>query len=178
METKDNSSETTTPINNVTKITETTTILPETTTMSIKQICEASNVTCDQCLSRSSKCYFCRKTSKCGVYPYRHIVPRYDECGSMGDIAWLTCIVNFEILIITMGVIGGILIIGITICCCCCCRKRGRDKWAKQQAKWQKEREERKARTEERKKERQAKTDEIRRKYGLINDNPYQRFDA
>ncbi|XP_067142098.1 pituitary tumor-transforming gene 1 protein-interacting protein-like isoform X2 [Centruroides vittatus] len=157
----------------------TTSVAPETTTKSIEQICDGSNITCDECISRGSQCYFCRKTKKCSVYPYKHLVPRNDECGSMGDIAWGTCLVNFQTLIITMSVIGGVLIIGIIVCCYCCCRKQGRDKWARQQAKWEKEREERKARAQERKKERQAKTDEIRRKYGLIkDDNPYQRFDT
>uniref|UniRef100_A0A1W7R9X7 Pituitary tumor-transforming gene 1 protein-interacting protein n=1 Tax=Hadrurus spadix TaxID=141984 RepID=A0A1W7R9X7_9SCOR len=152
----------------------------QTTTPKVETCSDGNTTTCEACLEKGTKCYFCRKTKKCAPYPYTHIAPRPGECGSLGDVAWGTCVVNFEILIIAMSVIGGILIIGLLICCCCCCRKKGRDKWAKQQAKWEREREERKARNEERKKERQAKTDEIRRKYGLKigGDNPYQRFDA
>ena len=40
--------------------------------------------------------------------------------------------VNFEALIIAMGVIGGIILLAITvcICCCCCCKKNNKNKWA------------------------------------------------
>lgn len=36
--------------------------------------------------------------------------------------------VNFQILIITMSVLAGVLIIGIIVCCCCCCRKCDRNR--------------------------------------------------
>ncbi|KAJ8311019.1 hypothetical protein KUTeg_011429 [Tegillarca granosa] len=86
---------------------------------------------------------------------------------------------NFEALIITMAVIGGIILLALTVCiCCCCCCKNKKSKYAKEDAKMERKTEERKAKQSEKRAERKARTDEIRRKYGLIKeDNPYQRFD-
>uniref|UniRef100_A0A5F8HF44 PTTG1 interacting protein n=1 Tax=Monodelphis domestica TaxID=13616 RepID=A0A5F8HF44_MONDO len=41
---------------------------------------------------------------------------------------------NFEALIIAMSVVGGILLLGITVCCCCCCRKRKSQRQVDQEA--------------------------------------------
>ncbi|XP_076361152.1 pituitary tumor-transforming gene 1 protein-interacting protein-like [Tachypleus tridentatus] len=143
------------------------------------EACAQHNDSCEDCVTSSAKCYYCYKSRQCSYYPYSHLVPRYDECGSLGDMAWGTCLINFEALIISLSVISGVIILAIIICCCCCCRKRKRRAMERDQARWEQQREERRLRTEERKKERQARTEEIRRKYGLMkNDNPYQRFDA
>ncbi|TNN84480.1 Pituitary tumor-transforming gene 1 protein-interacting protein [Liparis tanakae] len=61
--------------------------------------------------------------------------------------------INFQILIITMSVLGGVIIIGIIVCCCCCCKC------------------ERIGRTEM-----HLRHDEIRQKYGMAKDNPYARM--
>lgn len=155
-----------------------TTSGPSTTTEDPKAQCSKyTNTTCKECVS-NSRCYFCVKNGVCALYPYSKLMP-VGECGSLGDMAWGVCWVNFEILIIVMSVIGFLLILSVCICCCCCCRKRQIGIFAKDQAKYEQQRQELKLRSDLRKTERQSRTDEIRRKYGLMkDDNPYQRFDA
>lgn len=77
---------------------------------------------------------------------------------------------NYEILLICMGVLAGILLLTVFICVCCCCRRRKAglpisDRRA--DAADSAEAEERRARNAERRAERQVRYDEIRRKYGL-----------
>ncbi|XP_013787927.1 pituitary tumor-transforming gene 1 protein-interacting protein-like [Limulus polyphemus] len=152
---------------------------PTTTSHAPRDACAQHNDSCEDCVKSSAKCYYCYKNRRCSYYPYSHLVPRYEECGSLGDMAWGTCLINFEALIISLSVIGGVILLAITICCCCCCRKRKRKAMDRDQAQWEQQREERRLRAEERKQERQVRTDEIRRKYGLLkDDNPYQRFDS
>ncbi|TWW79998.1 hypothetical protein D4764_10G0010280 [Takifugu flavidus] len=44
----------------------------------------------------------------------------------------ITLQVNFEALVITLGVVAGIIVLAVTICCCycCCCCMRRRSRWA------------------------------------------------
>ncbi|CAM1307570.1 PTTG1IP (predicted) [Pycnogonum litorale] len=153
---------------------------PATTTESVEEACgKLSGGSCKDCL-KNVKCFYCTSTKKCDVYPYSTIVPKAKDC-TMGNIRWGLCGINFEALIISCAVIGGIIIIsiGICCCCCCCCRKKKHSAITKLEMKWERQKEDRLARNEERRAERKAKTDEIRRKYGLIkDDNPYQRFEA
>ncbi|KAK3108691.1 hypothetical protein FSP39_013483 [Pinctada imbricata] len=140
--------------------------------------CTSAKKTCDECL-KSAKCLWCHTDSSCKPYPTGHILPKSSDC-ALNDARWGVCWVNFKVLLIVMGCIGGIIILAVTICICycCCCRKKNKAKYAKEDAKWERQKQERKDKADERKAERRARNDEIRRKYGLIKDNtPYQRFE-
>uniref|UniRef100_F7GKL0 PTTG1 interacting protein n=1 Tax=Monodelphis domestica TaxID=13616 RepID=F7GKL0_MONDO len=66
-------------------------------------------------------------------YPVRKILPPSALC-PLKSARWGVCWVNFEALIIAMSVVGGILLLGITVCCCCCCRKRKSQRQVDQEA--------------------------------------------
>uniref|UniRef100_A0A8C8UAH7 Pituitary tumor-transforming 1 interacting protein n=1 Tax=Peromyscus maniculatus bairdii TaxID=230844 RepID=A0A8C8UAH7_PERMB len=88
-----------------------------------------------------------------------------------------TGVVNFEALIITMSVLGGSVLLGITVCCCCCCRRKKSRKPDKSDERAIREQEERRVRQEERRAEMKSRHDEIRKKYGLFKEqNPYEKF--
>ncbi|XP_067649784.1 pituitary tumor-transforming gene 1 protein-interacting protein-like [Haliotis asinina] len=150
-----------------------------TTTLTPEQECHASNGSCDSCINAAkSRCFYCYTDHSCQLYPVGDIVPR--NC-DLAKARWGVCWVNFEALIITMSVIGFIIILTITCCCirCFCCRGGNKAKYMKDEAKWERQKAERKQRSEERKADRKERMDEIRRKYGLMKDDtPYQRFDA
>lgn len=155
-----------------------TTNKPESTThLTPTQQCQNASKSCDACVKVGSvQCVWCASTKKCMLK--EHVIPT-SEC-ALSDAKWAVCWVNYEALIIACSVIGGILILGLTICicCCCCCKKDKSAKYAKEDAKNDRKKSEMKAGHAERRAERKAKTDEIRRKYGLIKeDNPYSRFD-
>ncbi|XP_076349300.1 uncharacterized protein LOC143246456 isoform X1 [Tachypleus tridentatus] len=80
-----------------------TTVEPTSTvTPTPEEFCAQHNSSCNDCVKSSAKCYYCYKNEQCSYYPYSHLVPRYDECGSLGDMAWGTCLINFEVLIISL----------------------------------------------------------------------------
>ncbi|KAG8432662.1 hypothetical protein GDO86_017051 [Hymenochirus boettgeri] len=81
-----------------------------------------NNSTCDRCL-QNVKCLWCNTDSKCIEYPVRNILPPSSLC-KLRDARWGVCWVNFEALIITISVIGGVIILSLLLCCCCCCRKK------------------------------------------------------
>ncbi|CAH1790027.1 unnamed protein product [Owenia fusiformis] len=150
-----------------------TTVNPETE-------CERANSTCETCVA-VAKCLWCNTgKQKCKPYPVGDIIPRASAC-PLDDARWGVCWVNFKVLLIVMGVIGGVILLSLGCCIyCCCCRSKGnRTKYLKEEAKMERDREDRKLRSDERRADRQKKHDEIRKKYGLVkDDNPYQRFDA
>ncbi|KAL3832126.1 hypothetical protein ACJMK2_024015 [Sinanodonta woodiana] len=152
--------------------TEQTTI--SVTTLSPEEECSKHSASCDDCVGvAKAQCVYCQGAKKCKLK--KSIIPT-DEC-SLSDAKWGVCWVNYEALIIAVSVIGSVIFLGIVICCCCCCRGKGKEKLKKWEAKWERDRTERKARNDERRAERQQKTDEIRRKYGLVKDEaPYTRF--
>ncbi|XP_072028721.1 pituitary tumor-transforming gene 1 protein-interacting protein-like isoform X1 [Amphiura filiformis] len=126
---------------------------------------------CDECVKAlKGKCFYCKTDNKCQLYPVKELLPT-KEC-DLGAARWGTCAINFKALIISMSVIAGVLI--LSICCgvyCCCCRSKGnRAKWAREDAKVERQKEERKMKHEQKKQERKAKNDEIRRKYGLLKE--------
>ncbi|XP_022245359.1 pituitary tumor-transforming gene 1 protein-interacting protein-like [Limulus polyphemus] len=96
-------------------------------------------------------------------------------------MAWGTCYVNFEALLITISIIGVMILMALTIFCCWCCRsyhKRKIEKYQREVTKFDREQENLKLRAAERKQHRQAKVDGIRDKYGLRVENPfYKRLD-
>ncbi|XP_028282058.1 pituitary tumor-transforming gene 1 protein-interacting protein-like [Parambassis ranga] len=80
-------------------------------------------------------------------------------------------------MIITLAVLGGTILLSITVCCCCCRSRSSRPD--RDEERFARRREEIKQRAEERKVDRKARHDEIRRKYGLIgdSDHPYSKFE-
>ncbi|KAM8934120.1 pituitary tumor-transforming gene 1 protein-interacting protein [Pelodytes ibericus] len=136
-----------------------------------------SNTTCEQCL-KNVKCLWCNVGSKCVEYPVRNILPPSSLC-KLSSARWGVCWVNFEALIITMSVIGGIIILSLGVCCYCCCRKKKTKSSAIDNEKSLREKEERQTRQEERRAQMKTRHDEIRKKYGLFKeDNPYAKFDG
>ncbi|KAM4632783.1 pituitary tumor-transforming gene 1 protein-interacting protein [Polymixia lowei] len=135
--------------------------------------------TCDACV-RNAKCLWCFTNSTCTKYPVSYLLPPPSVC-KLSQARWGVCWVNFEALLIAMAVVGGTILISITVCCCCCCcckrrRPSGPDRDEERSTR---RREEIRQRAEERKVERRAKHDEIRKKYGLIpdSDHPYSKFE-
>ncbi|XP_033761391.1 pituitary tumor-transforming gene 1 protein-interacting protein-like isoform X2 [Pecten maximus] len=158
---------------------EQTTAATNSSTMTPGEECAVNSANCDDCL-KMTKCMWCKSKSSCLLYPTGDILPHSSLC-PLDDARWGVCWVNFKVLIIVMGCIGGLILLTITICICrcCCCRKNNSDSYAKDEAKVERKKMERKAKSDERRAERKSKTDEIRKKYGLIkDDNPYSRFDA
>ncbi|XP_006898475.1 PREDICTED: pituitary tumor-transforming gene 1 protein-interacting protein [Elephantulus edwardii] len=136
-----------------------------------------SNKTCEECLKNVS-CLWCNTNKACLDYPVRKILPPSSLC-KLSSARWGVCWVNFEALIIAMSVVGGSIILGVSICCCCCCCKRKKSrKPDKSEERAMREREERRIRQEERRAEMKSRHDEIRKKYGLFKEeNPYARFE-
>ncbi|KAK3103982.1 hypothetical protein FSP39_023411 [Pinctada imbricata] len=147
------------------------------TTLSPEQECASRNGSCQDCL-KLAKCLWCYTDNSCKLYPTGDVLPKSSLC-SLDKARWGVCWVNFKILLIVAGALGGVILIAITVCiCCCCCCKSNKNKYAKDDEKWERKKRDRKEKSDERRAERKARTDEIRRKYGLIkDDNAYQRFD-
>ncbi|XP_068602508.1 PTTG1 interacting protein b [Brachionichthys hirsutus] len=134
-----------------------------------------SNSSCDECL-RDVACLWCEPSKLCTDYPGGKILPPKSVC-PLNDARWGVCWVNFQVLIITMSVLAGIIIIGILVCCCCCCKcERIGNK--REDAKVERQTRLRNARQKERRTEMQMRHDEIRQKYGLTKNNPYARMDG
>uniref|UniRef100_A0AAZ3R8J3 Pituitary tumor-transforming gene 1 protein-interacting protein n=1 Tax=Oncorhynchus tshawytscha TaxID=74940 RepID=A0AAZ3R8J3_ONCTS len=134
--------------------------------------------TCDSCI-QNPKCLWCMTNDTCTDYPVSYILPPPAVC-KLSQARWGVCWVNFEALIIAMAVLGGTIIISITVfcCCCCCCKKRqsGPDR---DEERFARKREEIRQRADERKVERKVRHDDIRKKYGLVpdSDHPYSKFE-
>ncbi|XP_060937429.1 pituitary tumor-transforming gene 1 protein-interacting protein isoform X2 [Limanda limanda] len=136
---------------------------------------------CDTCVPHA-RCLWCFSTNNCTEYPVRWLLPPASLC-PLADARWGMCWLNFEALIITMAVIGGIILIGIMVFCCwccrcCCCKKRG-PRPDRDEELLARRLEENKQRAEERKVNKNARHDEIRKKYGLLSDSdhPYSKFE-
>lgn len=135
---------------------------------------------CEQCLTNVS-CLWCYTNKTCMDYPVRSIFPSSSLC-SLSDARWGFCWMNFEAFIITMSVLVGVLLLSIGFCCCyccCCCRKNSRRGLDAEEERFITERDERRLQALKRKNERKAKHDEIRKKYGLLQDleHPYSKFE-
>ncbi|XP_068608051.1 PTTG1 interacting protein a [Brachionichthys hirsutus] len=136
--------------------------------------CEAKNGTsCEECLGNVS-CLWCIPTKSCVTYPVKTILPPHSLC-PLNDARWGKCWINFQILIITFAVIGGILIIAFLIClfCCCKCENFGGQRF---EAKMQKQADKTRTRQQDRKAAMKVKHEEIRKKFGLTGPNPYSKF--
>ncbi|XP_008322289.1 pituitary tumor-transforming gene 1 protein-interacting protein [Cynoglossus semilaevis] len=133
---------------------------------------------CDSCAPHA-KCLWCFATNNCTDYPVSWLLPPPSLC-PLAEARWGMCWLNFEALIITLGVIGGVILLSIVVCCCYCCYcKKSRHRFDREDEAYNRRKEEIKQRSDERKVERKARHDEIRRKYGLIgdSDHPYSKFD-
>lgn len=129
---------------------------------------------CNDCLKRVS-CLWCDATTECMDYPKGHVLPYSNEC-ALSEARWGVCGVTFQILIIIMAVVAGILLIALIICCCCCCRCCCRVKDSVDLHKPNKNKEEKLNMKDTKKNERSVMREEMRKKYGLGNDNPYEKF--
>ncbi|GAB1608743.1 pituitary tumor-transforming gene 1 protein-interacting protein-like [Argonauta hians] len=157
----------------------TTTTLPKTTTADTPAIyCPMFNKSCDKCVA-SVKCMYCYVDNTCLPYPVGSILPKTSRC-PFSKTRWSNCLINFEALLISMGVLAGIFLLSCSLCVYfCCCRKNKRLKYMAEEIRFERQKEERRAKSDERKQERQLRNDEIRKKYGLFKEeNPYTRFDA
>ncbi|KAI1885658.1 hypothetical protein AGOR_G00206090 [Albula goreensis] len=147
------------------------------TTSPPPKTCKGAGISCEKCLE-NVKCLWCQTNSSCMDYPVKHVLPPSSLC-KLSEARWGVCWVNFEALIIAMGVVGGTLLLSIIVCCCCCCcrsRPAGPDR---DEERFARRREEIRQRSENRKAERRARHDEIRKKYGLVpdSDHPYSKFE-
>lgn len=146
-----------------------------TTTLDPATLCQLQE-SCDACVRvEGAKCYYCRNNSTgragCHLYP-AEAFPRHAEC-PLADARWGVCWINFEALIITMGIIGGLLLITIiTTLYCCCCRRNRKSGTDVQELRWERETTERQQRHADRRAEREAKMTSIREKYGLTRGSP------
>jgi len=116
--------------------------------------------------------YACYNDSGVGVAAIARFKPRcaskdcyVDQCTISGVILWY---------IIVPSVVGGILLIGGAYLLWCCHKRRQRamKAWVeKEQRAEKKEAEKRSEKSRQRNNERKNKTDELRRKYGLLEDD-------
>lgn len=145
--------------------------------------CQTGSSDCEACMNIGVKCLWCATAEqKCMDYPYGQVIPRSSVC-PLKDARWGTCSINYEALLISVGIIGGILFLLLSACCCyCCClreclNKRRAKKNRKEDHKEELERDTRRIKHDERRAERKSRMDEIRQKYGLMkDDNPYEKF--
>ena len=166
----------------VSSLSPTTTVSPTASstaspTLSPKDECQKLNSSCEDCV-KNTACYYCYRTKTCDEYPFKSLKP-YAKCGTLKDMAYKTCLVDFKVLIIVLSSVGGGLLLISIICCCCLCKKVRRAQLRRQIEKWERKRNDQKAMQEERRVEREQKRQQIRDKYGLgsNNNSPYSRFD-
>ncbi|NWR90917.1 PTTG protein, partial [Furnarius figulus] len=126
------------------------------------------------------QCLWCYTNNTCIDYPVRSILPPSSLC-SLSNARWGVCWINFEALIIAIAVVAGLILVSLAVCCCYCCycRRRSRSRPDEEEEQLARKREERRLQSLQRKHERKLKHDEIRKKYGLLqdSDNPYSRFE-
>ncbi|XP_053324047.1 pituitary tumor-transforming gene 1 protein-interacting protein-like [Spea bombifrons] len=138
-----------------------------------------SGKSCEECL-RNVSCLWCITNNTCLEYPVRTILPPSSIC-AMSDARWGACWINFEALIIAMSVILGVILLTITLCCCYCCycRKSSSSRFDAEEENLIREREKRQQESLQRKVERTIKHNEIRKKYGLLQDtdHPYSKYE-
>ncbi|XP_068180282.1 pituitary tumor-transforming gene 1 protein-interacting protein [Antennarius striatus] len=141
--------------------------------------CSVSN-SCETCVPHR-KCLWCFSTNNCTEYPVSWLLPPVSQC-PLSQARWALCWMSFEALVILLGVLGGVILVSITVCCCCCCcrcHKKRQSRPDRDEELFNRKREEMRQRSEERKQDRKERQDEIRRKYGLIGDkdHPYSKFE-
>ncbi|XP_050932291.1 pituitary tumor-transforming gene 1 protein-interacting protein isoform X2 [Lates calcarifer] len=103
---------------------------------------------CDTCVPHA-KCLWCFTTNNCTDYPVSWLLPPASVC-YLSQARWGVCWLNFEALIIALGVLGGTILISIAVCCCCCCCKKRQSGPDRDEERFARRREEIKQRAEER----------------------------
>ncbi|GAB6020490.1 Pituitary tumor-transforming 1 interacting protein [Chamberlinius hualienensis] len=119
-----------------------------TTTLAPELVCQNFNNSCEECV-KHSKCYYCYTTNLCLFYPFSTGIPSSRDC-DIGQVRWGVCWFNFKALIISLGVMGGVLLVSLCCCVYCCCRRKKRTGRTQQDAKMEREKEVRKIRADER----------------------------
>ncbi|XP_013907023.1 PREDICTED: pituitary tumor-transforming gene 1 protein-interacting protein-like [Thamnophis sirtalis] len=142
---------------------------------------EFTGMKCEACI-KNTACLWCSDNSTCMDYPVNKIMPPSSLC-SLTKSYWGICWASLEAIIITIAVVVGIILVFI-ICCCCYCYRRCRQRSERRAAAEEEEtfigdREEKQLQHAQRKHERKVKCDELRRKYGLLqdSDHPYSRYE-
>ncbi|XP_056446486.1 PTTG1 interacting protein a isoform X1 [Gadus chalcogrammus] len=136
--------------------------------------CELMNASnCEGCLANVS-CLWCLTSEKCITYPVSTILPPHAVC-PLNDARWGLCWMNFQILIITLSVVGAVIILAFIVCllCCCKCQNCGSKSF---DAKMDRKADKTKTKQNQRRSEMKERHEEIRNKYGLKGANPYSRF--
>ncbi|KAG5283641.1 hypothetical protein AALO_G00044350 [Alosa alosa] len=153
-----------------------TVVFNQSTTDPAATCASKTNTSCGECL-KNVTCLWCESSGACVEYPVRNILPPTSLC-PLPQARWGVCWVNFQALIITISVVGGVLLIGLCVCfyrCCCTCGNSKKDQ--KLDERMEREADMRKMKHEERKAEMRSRHDEIRKKYGLMKDNGYSKFE-
>ncbi|XP_058039795.1 pituitary tumor-transforming gene 1 protein-interacting protein-like [Ahaetulla prasina] len=136
---------------------------------------------CEACI-KNTACLWCNKNSTCMDYPANKIIPPSSLC-SLTKSYWAICWASLEEIIITIAIVVGIILV-LMICCCCYCYCRCRRRSERRATNEEEEtfigdREEKRLQYAQRRHERKVKYDELRRKYGLLqdSDHPYSRYE-
>jgi len=158
-------------------------------TTSSPEVCTGAS-TCGDCMKVGVKCLWCGEgNGTCMDYPVGEVIPSSHTC-KLSKARWGTCNVNYEALLICVGILAGIILIPLLYCCCkcmvkcLCLDKRADKKYRQDEAKFDSDQQARSAKHDERRAERKDRLDEIRKKYaleikGIGNQSPgYERFDA
>uniref|UniRef100_A0A8C5AUK1 PTTG1 interacting protein n=1 Tax=Gadus morhua TaxID=8049 RepID=A0A8C5AUK1_GADMO len=82
--------------------------------MSCRTGCYIPRLTTTMCLSL----LLC---NLCITYPVSTILPPHAVC-PLNDARWGLCWMNFQILIITLSVVGAVIILAFIVCLLCCCK--------------------------------------------------------
>ncbi|KAM3823845.1 LOW QUALITY PROTEIN: PTTG1IP family member 2 [Vipera latastei] len=135
---------------------------------------------CEACI-KNTVCLWCSENSTCMDYPVNKIFPPSSLC-SFTKSYWAICWASLEAIIITIGVVVGIILVFIICCCCYCCRRCRRcseRRATDEEETFIGDREEKRLQSAQRRHERKVKYDELRRKYGLLQDpdHPYSRYE-
>ncbi|NXU62501.1 PTTG protein, partial [Horornis vulcanius] len=143
-----------------------------------------SQKSCDECLKNVS-CLWCYTNNTCIDYPVRSILPPSSLC-SLSNARWGVCWINFEALIIAMAVVAGLILLNsgslaikLLFPPLMLSFTHFSSRLDEEEEQLARKREERRLQSLQRKHERKLKHDEIRKKYGLLqdSDNPYSRFE-
>jgi len=145
--------------------------------------CQAlSGRDCQTCLANLD-CGYCGTAKTC--FLYRPSSP-FDAPCPISDQKYQTCIGNFKVWAIVIGVVVGIVVLTVIVLICCFCRKckkrsvrREERRQERQQQQVDQQSTERQAAAEARTAERADMADQLRMKYGILKEKEntdYTRF--
>ncbi|XP_032868530.1 pituitary tumor-transforming gene 1 protein-interacting protein-like [Amblyraja radiata] len=151
-----------------------------------KDCSDFTNRFCGECLENIN-CLWCSVDQRCMNYPVETIIPSSSVC-PLKEARWAVCWVSFESLIIAMSIVVGLTLLPFVCCCCyCCCKfkcccfccKKKSSCPDEENLKLARRKEERRLHSEQRKFDLRERCNEIRRKYGLIqnSESSYHRLE-